>query len=153
MRKILTDRKFIFLGLLFLLILMSFYFSSNYQKHLENPNTAIILKNYPLGETVAVSGVVSEVHDGGFSVSDMYHGLEISYTIISDEKVSRGDQVEVLGTLEPSNHVLASKILVVSSFDYTFMLFRSAVVGIIFIVFFLYYWSFDVNTFEFRRRR
>lgn len=152
-KKNLTDRRFIFFGLLILLILMSFYFAFNYQKHLENPNTAIILKSYPLGETVAVSGVVSEVHDGGFSVSDMYHGYDISYTIISSEKVSPEDQVEVLGVLEPLNHVNALKILVVPSFDYSFMLFRSAIVGLIFIVFFLYYWRFDLGKLEFRRRR
>jgi hypothetical protein len=153
MRKIVTDRRFIFFGLLILLILMSFYFESNYQKHLENPTTAIILKSYPLGETVAVSGVVKEVHDGGFSVSGMYHGFDVSYTIVSDEKVSPGDQAEVLGVLEPANHVNAAKVLVVPSFDYSFMLFRSAIVGLIFIVFFLYYWSFDLKKLEFRRRR
>ncbi len=153
MGKILTDRKFIFFGLLVILILMSVYFASNYQKHLENPNTSIILKNYPLGETVAVSGTVAEVHDGGFTLSDMYHGFEVNYTIISGEKISPGDQAEVLGILGPSNSVNATKILVITSFDYSFMLFRSAIVAILFVIFFLYYWSFDIGNFEFRRRR
>lgn len=152
-RNILTDRRFIFFGLLIILILMSFYFALNYQKHLENPTTAIILKSYPLGETVAVSGTVAEIHDDGFTVSDMYHGFEVSYSINSGEKVLPGDQVEVLGILGPSNSVNATKILVISSFDYNFMLFRSAIMAMIFAFFFLRYWSFDIGKLEFRRRR
>jgi len=132
---------------------MSLYFAFNYQKHLENPTTAIILKNYPLGETVAVSGTVAELHDNGFTVSDMYHGFDVHYNINSSEKVSLGDQVEVLGILGPSNNVNATKLLVTSSFDYNFMLFRSAIVALIFAFFFLRYWSFDTTKLEFRRRR
>jgi hypothetical protein len=153
MEKLVKDRRVIFFGLLIVLIVLSLYFASNYQKHLENPNTSTIIKNYPLGETVAVSGVVADVQDGGFNLQDTYHGMAVNYTIISGEKVSKGDQVEVLGILQPSYQVNATKILVISSFDYSFMLFRSALVAVIFLFFFFYYWKFDLKKLEFRRRR
>ena len=153
LRKLVKDRRVIFFSLLIVLIILSFYFASDYQKHLENPNTSTIINNYPLGESVAVSGIVAEVHEGGFNLQDTYHGIAVNYTIISGEHVSKGDQVEVLGTLQPSYQVNATKILVISSFDYSFMLFRSALVALIFIIFFFHYWEFDLNKLEFRRRR
>lgn len=153
MIKLVKDRRFIFFGLLIVLIILSVYFASNYQKHLENPNTSTIVKNYPLGETVAVSGVVSDVHEGGFNLSDEYHGMDINYTVTSEENVSKGDQVEVLGILQPSYRVNATKILVITSFDYSFMLLRSALVALIFLFFFFRYWEFDLKKLEFRRRR
>lgn len=151
--KLVKDRRVIFFGLLVVLIVLSLYFASNYQKHLENPNTSTIIKNYPLGETVAVSGVVADIHDGNFNLQDTYHGITVNYTIISSEHVSKGDQVEVLGVLQPSYQINATKILIISSFDYSFMLMRSALVALIFIVFFFHYWEFDLNKLEFRRKR
>ena len=67
---------------------MGFFYASNYQQHLENPNTSIILKSYPLGETVAVTGVVTEVNNNSFIIRDNYHGIDVNYTIYSTEKVS-----------------------------------------------------------------
>jgi len=153
MGKLVKDRRVIFFCLLIVLIVLSLYFASNYQKHLENPNTSIIINNYPLGESVAVSGVVADIHDGSFNLQDTYHGINVNYTIISGEHVSKGDQVEVLGILQPSYQVNATKILIISSFDYSFMLFRSALVALIFIFFFFHYWEFDLKKLEFRRRR
>jgi hypothetical protein len=63
-------------GLVLALILLSFYYVTNYQKHLEYPNTGII------GETVIVSGVVTHVNTEGFFI-DKYH-------VFSSEKVSSG---------------------------------------------------------------
>jgi len=151
--KLVKDRRVIFFGLLIVLIVLSLYFAFNYQKHLENPNTSTIIKSYPLGETVAVSGVVVDIHDGSFNLQDTYQGITVNYTIISSEHVSKGDQVEVLGILQPSYQVNATKILIISSFDYSFMLLRSALVALIFIFFFFHYWEFDLNKLEFRRRR
>lgn len=153
MKNTVTDRRFIFFGLLFILIILSVYFAFNYQKHLETPNTSIILKNYPLGETVAVSGVVADAYDGGFNIQDTYHGILVNYTIVSGDHVSKGDQVEVLGILQPSYKINATKILVISSFDYSFMLLRSAIVALIFIFFFFRYWEFNIEKLEFRRRK
>lgn len=153
MGKLVKDRRVIFFGLLIVLIALSLYFASNYQKHLENPNTSIIINNYPLGETVSVSGVVGDVHDGNFKLQDTYHGMIVNYTIISGQQVSKGDQVEVLGILQPSYQVNATKILIISSFDYSFMLLRSGLVALIFLFFFFHYWEFDLEKLEFRRRR
>ena len=150
-KKIIFNRKYILIGLLLALILMSIYYASNYQQHLENPNTSIILKNYPLGETVAVAGVVTEVNNNSFIIQDNYHGIEVNYTIYSTEKVSIADQVEVLGILEDSYQITASKILVISNFDYNFMLLRSGLGLLIFLFFFRRYWRFEFKKMEFRR--
>lgn len=151
LKKILTSRKVIFVGLLLALILLSIYYISNYQHHLEHPNTGVILKNYPLGDTVAVSGVVTETHNDGFNILDKYHGIGVNYTVYSPEKVSIGDQVEVLGVLGDFYQIVASKILVIPSFDYNFMLLRSGIALLIFLFFFRRYWSFDFKKMEFRR--
>ena len=87
-KKIIFNRKYILIGLLLALISMGFFYASNYQQHLENPNTSIILKSYPLGETVAVTGVVTEVNNNSFIIRDNYHGINVNYTIYSTEKVS-----------------------------------------------------------------
>jgi len=151
MKKILNSRKFIFIVLLLALVLLSIYFVSNYQQHLENPNTAIILKNYPIGETVSVSGVVSEIHNNGFTLLDEYNGFKVNYTINSPYRVYNGDHVELLGILEDSYQIAALKILVVSGFDYNFMLIRSCVAFLIFLFFFRRYWRFDFKKIMFRR--
>ena len=146
-----TSRKLIFIGLILALIFLSSYYELNYQNHLENPNTAIIIKNYPIGDTVAVSGNVRDVYNGSFILTDTYHQTEVNYTIYSNQKVSTGDSVEVLGVLGNSYTITASKLLVISSFDYLFMIFRSAIILLIFIYFFRRYWIFDIEKMEFRR--
>ena len=151
LKKFFSHKKIIFIGLLLAFIFLSVYYASNYQQHLENPNTGVILKSYPIGETVAVSGVVTEVHNDGFTILDSYHGIGVNYTVHSTEKVSINDQIEVLGTLEDSYHISASKILVISSFDYNFMLLRSGIALLIFLFFFRRYWRFDFKKMEFRR--
>ena len=125
-KKILTNRTFIFFGLLLVLILLSSYYAANYQNHLQYPNTAVILKNYPAGETVSVTGSVIKINNiKSFIVTDSYHGKVVYYTVYSSEKVSIGDQIEVLGVLGNSYQINASKILSVSTFDYKFLLLRS----------------------------
>ena len=151
LKRILTSRKFIFFGLILAIILLCTYYVSNYQQHLENPNTSVIIKNYPLGETVAVSGNVLEIHNDSFTILDKYHSTDVTYTIHSTENLSIGDEVEVLGVLGNSNTIMASKILVISNFDYDFMLVRSAIAVLIFLFFFRRYWRFDFKKFEFRR--
>jgi cytochrome c-type biogenesis protein CcmE len=150
-KKVLTGRKFIFIALLLTLILLCSYYESNYQQHLENPNTATIIENYPIGQTVAVAGSVLNVQSDSFTILDEYHSTDVTYTILSTEKPSVGDEVEVLGVLGDSNTVVASKILVITNFDYDLMLLRSAIALLIFLFFFRRYWRFDFKKFEFRR--
>jgi len=151
-KKILTNRIFIFFGLLLVLILLSGYYAANYQNHLQYPNTAVILKNYPAGETVSVTGSVIKINNiKSFIVTDSYHGKVVYYTVYSSEKVSIGDQIEVLGVLGNSYQINASKILSVSTFDYKFLLLRSFIAFLIFFFFFRRYWRFDFRKMEFRR--
>lgn len=152
-KKLLNNRKFIFIVLLMALVLLTAYYVSNYQQHLENPNTSIILESYPLGQTVAVSGDVTNVNNGSFTLLDEYHYTRVNYTVYSPEKLSVGDEAEVLGTLEDNYQISASKILVITSFDYNFMLLRSGIAVLIFLFFFFRYWRFDFKKFEFRRVR
>ncbi len=150
-KKVLTNRIFIFFGLLLVLILLSGYYAANYQNHLQYPNTAVILKNYPIGETVSVTGSVIKINNNSFIVTDSYHGKVVYYTVYSSEKVSIGDQVEVLGVLGNSYQINASRILSVSPFDYKFLLQRSFIAFLIFLFFFIRYWRFDFRKMEFRR--
>jgi hypothetical protein len=152
-KKILTNRLFIFLGLLMVLILLSGYYVANYQNHLQYPNTAVILKNYPTGQTVSVSGSVIQVRNDSFTITDVYHKTVVYYTVYSSEKVSIGDQVEVLGLLGNAYQINPSKILVVTKFEYGFLLLRSFIALLIFLFFFRRYWRYDFRTMEFRRQK
>lgn len=150
-KKILTNKLFIFLGLLVVLILLSSYYAANYQNHLQYPNTAVILKDYPAGQTVSVSGSVIQIRNDSFTITDAYHKTVVYYTVHSSEKVSVGDQVEVLGVLGNSYQINPSKILVVTKFDYSLLLLRSFIALLIFLFFFRRYWHFDFRKIEFRR--
>ena len=150
-KKILTNRAFIFFGLLLVIIILSGYYAANYENHLQYPNTAVILENYTAGETVSVTGSVIKINNNSFIVTDSYHGKVVYYTVYSSEKVSIGDQIEVLGILGNSYQINASKILSVSTFDYKFLLLRSFIAFLIFLFFFRRYWRFDFRKMEFRR--
>ena len=150
-KKILTNRTFIFFGLLLVLILLSSYYAANYQNHLQYPNTAVIQKNYTAGETVSVTGSVIQVNNNSFLLTDAYHHNVVNYKVYSTQKVSVGDQVEVLGILGNSYQINASKIQSVSTFDYKFLLLRSFIAFLIFLFFFRRYWGFDCRKMEFRR--
>lgn len=129
------------------------YYNTNYQAHLEHPDSSMILKDYPLGETVSVSGRVTMIYGDGFLLSDNYHGTAVNYHVVSNHEVKVGDEGEVLGTLMPNYTVKASKILLITDFDYKFMLLRSFLVIIIFILLFRRYWRFNISRMEFRRLR
>lgn len=152
-KKLFSNRKFIFIVLSLALVLLTAYYVSNYQQHLENPDTSTILKDYPLGQTVAVSGEVTSVVNGSFTLVDEYHYARVNYTVYSSDKLSVGDEAEVLGVLGNNYQISASKVLVITSFDYNFMLLRSAIAVLIFLFFFFRYWRFDFEKFEFRRLR
>lgn len=134
-----------------LLMLLCLYYNSNYQSHLEYPDSSMILKDYPLGETVSVSGAVTNSYSDGFLLSDNYHGTAVNYHVLSSQKLEVGDEAEVLGTLIPDYTIKSSKILVITKFDYDFMLLRSFVVVILLILLFRRYWRFDVSRMEFQR--
>lgn len=133
------------------LVFLCLYYNSNYQSHLEYPDSSLILKDYPLGGTVSVSGVVTNSYNDGFLLSDNYHGTAVNYHVLSNQKLEIGDEAEVLGTLIPNYTIKSSKILVITKFDYEFMLLRSFLVVIIFILLFRRYWRFNISKMEFRR--
>ena len=133
------------------LMFLCLYYNSNYQSHLEYPDSSLILKDYPLGGTVSVSGVVTNSYNDGFLLSDNYHGTAVNYHVLSNQKLEVGDEAEVLGTLIPNYTIKSSKILVITKFDYEFMLLRSFLIVIIFILLFRRYWRFNISRMEFRR--
>lgn len=135
-----------------LLLLLCLYYNTNYQLH-QHPDSGGILENYPLGETVSVSGVVTQIYGDGFLLLDNYHVTLVNYHVLSTQKLEVGDEPEVLGTLMPNNTIKASKIVVIDDFDYNFMLLRSFIGLIIFLLLFRHYWRFDISRMEFRRVR
>ena len=153
LKNIVKKRIFIFTVLAAILVLLCLYYNTNYQSHLEYPDSSMILKDYPLGETVSVSGEVTNRYGDGFRLSDNYHGVAVNYHVVSDQKLEVGDEAEVLGTLMPNYTVKSSKILVITKFDYKFMLLRSFLIIIVFILLFRRYWRFNISRMEFRRVR
>lgn len=139
--------------LIILLTGLCLYYQENYQKHTNYPDTTMILAHYPLGEYVSVSGDVTSVYTGGFNLKDTGFNQKVIYTVESSTSVSVGDNVGVMGVLEPSYHVKEYKIIVIPKWSYQFMLIRSFLAVLFLAWLFNRYWYFNPKKMEFRRRK
>lgn len=144
-------------GLLIILILiltgLCLYYNDHYVKHQNYPTTSDILSNYQVGETILVGGTVTQITPGGFLLSETYHQNTIKYRVYSPDKVSLGDKVSLLGTLEPNYQVISQRMLVENSWSYRFVLIRSFIAFIVLFFIFNHYWKFDRENWIFIRRK
>lgn len=139
--------------LLVTLVGLSIYYVENYQKNLQYPTTADVVSNYPLGQTVSISGTVFTVERNGFLVGENYNGEMVYYHVISNITVNPGDHITLIGVLGPDHVVDLKKSVVVSYQSYDFVLLRSFLVVPFLVVLFFIYWKFDVKILSFVRRK
>jgi hypothetical protein len=138
--------------LLALLAGLCLYYQENYEAH-QYPDTTVILKSYPVGETVSVSGKVASTSTGGFKLQDTSTREKVTYTISSSYPVFPGDNVRLSGVLGPDYQITASRVLVTPQWSYEFLLLRSLLAFLFLAWLFNRYWHFDREKMEFQRRK
>ena len=148
------DLKRIAAGSILVLILLSLcvYYHNYHEDNSKYPSTAAIESYYPEGSLVYVDGSVIKQNRNGFYLRDG-NNIDLVYNVISDEHVERDDNVQLLGILESNYTIKTTKIYVETKEGYDFILFRSALAILVFIIIFFWYWKFDFKTFELIRRK
>jgi hypothetical protein len=152
--KTITRQRFITILVLFLVLIgLCIYYYDNFQNYQEHPGTGAVLKSYPTGEMVAVSGTVTQTFPGGFYMVETYEGLLVTYKIITTHAVHPGDKAQVLGVLGPDYTITVHEIKVTEKWSYQFLLLRSFIVLLFLLFIFHRYWRFNWKEKVFMRRR
>jgi hypothetical protein len=122
-------RLIIALILIILLGVLGVYYMDNHPKNTQYPTTPTIISDYPLGQTVSISGTVLSLEPDGFIVNDTYKGHMVYY------------------------HVTLISFIVVEGDSFDYLILRSFVVVPFLIILFLVYWRFDREKLTFIRRK
>jgi hypothetical protein len=147
------NRVLVGLVLLIVLVVLCSYYAAEHENHLKYPSYQVILSDYPQGEVVNVFGTVTHTDDGFFQIQENYNGQIVTMTIRNNTPVSVDDRVSVVGVLGQDNQIVkVEKIEVNEYWKYIFLLVRSFLVLIFLLYIFHRYWSFNWETFQFRRR-
>ncbi|MCE5213850.1 MAG: hypothetical protein LLF83_03920 [Methanobacterium sp.] len=147
-------KRVISIIILFLILtgLCIYYHDNIWEKQLY-PSTGVVVKYYPQGEMVAVSGTVTEIFNNGYYMEDNYENHVIKFKVYTTQKVKEGDKTQVLGVLGPDYQLTPSKIIVTEEWSYQFLLLRSFIALLFLVFIFNRYWRFDFANYEFIRRK
>jgi hypothetical protein len=132
-------------------IVLGAYYVTNVTYHLDNPRETEVSANYAayVGHTVTISGEVVSTGAGSFELK----GMQDTYTIFSTVAVQPGDQVTVVGTLEPG-HQLQAVAMAASSWVLMALVYVRSFVALIFVaVLFFARWRFDRRGWVMRPRK
>jgi hypothetical protein len=147
------NRVIIFFTLFLILIGLCIYYNDNITAKQSYPTTGAVVKYYPEGQMVSVSGTVTGTFNNGFYIQDYYRDKSVTFRVYSDIKVSPGYKIGVIGVLGPDYQIKTQSITVTEKWSYQFVLLRSFL-ALLFLVFIFHrYWRFDLKTYEFVRRR
>jgi hypothetical protein len=156
-----TPTKRIVVGIMLIIILAGLctHYASEFEKHRKHPSYGAILSDYPLGEVVNVGGTVTQINSTHILVEENYHGHIVTMKvpkndpIIKNHTLSPEDRITVVGVLGPDNQMVSVQEINVNSYaNYIWLLFRSFLALIVLVYIFNSYWSFDLESFQFRRR-
>ena len=147
------DLKRIAAGSILVLILLSLcvYYHNYHEDNSKYLSTAAIESYYPQGSLVFVEGSVIKQNKNGFYLRDG-NNVDMVYNIISGKHVEGDDNVQILGVLESNYTIKSTKIYVETNEGYEFIIFRSALAILVFILIFFWYWKIDFRTLELIRR-
>ena len=84
-------RVIIILILILILAGLFIYYYDNINQKQAYPSTGAVVKYYPEGEMVSVSGTVSKTFSGGYYVDDYYMNQVVTFKVYTDQKVEIGD--------------------------------------------------------------
>ncbi|OEC86069.1 MULTISPECIES: hypothetical protein [Methanobacterium] len=138
--------------LAFILLGLCLYYHNYYDDNLKYPSTEAIESHYPEGSLVYITGSVTKPTKNGFNLRDG-NNLDIVYNVTSNKKVQPIDYIQLLGILGHNYTINSTEIYAETNQGYEFIIFRSALALIVFILIFLWYWKFDFKRIEFIRRQ
>jgi len=122
-------------------VVLAAYYQANVTQHLDYLRESEVSANYDasVGRNVLISGEVVATGAQSFELMGM-HG---TYTILSSAAVQRGDDVTVVGTLEPGHQLRAATIYASSALLSALVYIRSFIALIFVSVLFFARWRFD----------
>ena len=138
--------------LILILLSLCIYYYNYHESNLKYPSTAAIESYYPEGSQVYITGSVTKPNKNGFYLRDGSN-LDIIYNVTGSKKVKPIDHIQLLGILGPNYTINSTEVYVETNHGYEFIIFRSALALIVFILIFLWYWKLDFKTFELTRRQ
>ncbi len=148
------NRIIIALLLLSVLIGLCFYYNNIYESNAKYPSAKSILTNYTQGEIVFISGDFAGTYDSGFYILNNFQNKKTIYKINSSYNATEGDIVSLIGVLGPSFTINNPQQIVINKkWKEDFLLYRSALIGIILLLLFWRYWKFDFRKMQFYRRK
>jgi hypothetical protein len=135
--------------ILFLLLVgLCIYYNENFMMHQDYASQGAIMKNYPQGNLVVVSGSITKTFPDSFQLRDNYN----NFTIISSHKVSIGDRAEVYGLLSTDYQIDAKQINITPLWSYQFVIIRSLIAFLFLAFIFNRYWKLNPEKGLFQRR-
>ena len=132
-------------------ISLAAYYDANVTNHLDYLRESEVSANYDasVGRNVLISGEVVATGAQSFELKGMYG----TYTILSSAAVQRGDDVSVVGTLEPGHQLRAATMYASSALLSALVYIRSFVALIFVSVLFFARWRFDRRGWVIRPRK
>ncbi|HML06466.1 MAG TPA: hypothetical protein VK426_11880 [Methanobacterium sp.] len=136
--------------LIAVLILLFYNYALN-EVYYTNSNLNELFYNYQDNQ-IFVSGIVTDTYPDGFEVSVYKEGNNSVYHVKTPFKSDLGSTIYVLGTLNFPNIIISTKFISVKESDFNFVIIRSVLGMILFLVIFLRYWKFDPRMMIIRRK-
>lgn len=146
------NRVIIILFLFVILLGLCFYYNMNFEANSKYISAKSISSSYPQGKTVYISGDFAGNYNSGFYIKDDSYGKVVIYKINSSYKATDGDIISVSGILGPSFTINPQEMVINKQWKEDFLLFRSALCGIILFLIFSRFWKFNLKNREFIRR-
>jgi hypothetical protein len=128
--------------------------AANYEahvtQHLDYPRESEVSANYDayVGRNVTISGAVVSTGAQSFALK----GAQSTYVILSSEAVRPGDQVTLVGTLEPGHQLRAVTMFVSPRLLSDLVYVRSFIALVFLAALFFLNWRFDWRLWAFRPR-
>ena len=136
------------------LVVFLFVVCSNYaynEEYYTNSTVQELFFNYP--NQIFISGIVTELYHDGFEVSVNNNGNFYNYKVKTQSKVDLGDTAQIVGTLNSHGVITAVKLFSVKNSDFNFVIIRSILGIVLFLIIFGRYWKFNLKKMLFIRRK
>lgn len=140
------NRIFYLILLLLILSGLFVYYTDNYPKH--SP-----YNQFNNSKDIAYEGEVTKIYNDGFVLTNLNAKNNRSINVKSLKKVSLGDTIQVKGHIIDQNTIQSINIIIYSNWELDFVIYFSVIGLLILIIIFFWYWTLDVENFNFIRRR
>ncbi len=110
------------------LLSLCLYYQASYEAYSEYPGVRQITTDYTryLGSQVSVGGEVTALDNNGFELTTWHEGKDTVFKVHHNStNIETGNQISLIGNLEPNYNVTAKELLVSKKWDYYSVFIRS----------------------------